>query len=484
MSATERVAGQRLASYDDDFDGWYVDVVQQAELADDAPVRGCKVIRPYGYGLWEQMVARLDARIKATGVENAYFPLFIPQGMLAREADHIEGFSPEVVWVTQGGNHLLEEPWAVRPTSEAIICPSFARWVQSYRDLPILLNQWSNVVRWEERPRAFLRTLEFLWQEGHTCHATAEEADERARQMLEVYRAFLEEDLAIPAVPGVKTESEKFAGALRTHTVEAMMGGKFWALQSGTSHDLGDHFGRVFDIQFLDRDGERKYAFNTSWGLSHRVVGATIMVHGDAAGLKLPPRVAPVQVIIVPIWRTEDERQAVIGMVAHVEQALAGSARVRTDWRDDHTPGFKFNEWELKGVPLRLEIGPRDVAAEQAVLVRRDTRAKQPVRLDALASTVIGLLDEMQRGLLQAATEMRVAHTMDVDTYAELAERVAANAGWSLAYWCDSAACEAQVKAETKATIRCIPRDLPPERGACIVCGEKSAQRVIFARAY
>jgi prolyl-tRNA synthetase len=302
--------------------------------------------------------------------------------------------------------------------------------------------------------------------------------------MLEVYRAFLEEDLAIPTVPGVKTESEKFAGALRTHTVEAMMGGKFWALQSGTAHDLGDHFGRVFDIQFLDRDGERKYAFNTSWGLSHRVVGATIMVHGDPAGLKLPPRVAPVQAVIIPIWRNEDERQAVAGMVARVEQALAGSARVRADWRDDRTPGFKFNEWELKGVPLRLEIGPRDVAAEQAVVVRRDTRAKQPVRLDALAATVTSLLEEMQDALLQAATAMRDAHTVEVDTYAGLAERVATNAGWSLAHWCGSAACEAQVKAETKATIRCIPRDLPPERGACLVCGGVSAQRVIFARAY
>ncbi|MEZ4563363.1 MAG: proline--tRNA ligase [Thermomicrobiales bacterium] len=484
MQTRARGAGQRLAHYDDDFDQWYVDVVQQAELADDAPVRGCKVIRPYGYGLWEQMAARLDARIKATGVENAYFPLFIPQGMLAREAEHIEGFAPEVAWVTQGGAHPLEEPWAVRPTSEAIICPSFARWVQSYRDLPILLNQWSNVVRWEERPRAFLRTLEFLWQEGHTCHATAAEADARARQMLEVYRAFLADDLAIPTVPGVKTDSEKFAGALRTHTVEAMMGGKYWALQSGTSHDLGDHFGRVFDIQFLDRDGERKYACSTSWGLSHRVVGAAIMVHGDAAGLKLPPRVAPVQAVVIPIWRNEQERQAVAELAARVEQALAGSARVRTDWREDHTPGFKFHEWELKGVPLRLEIGPRDVVAGQVVVVRRDTRARQPVALEALAATVANLLDTLQAALLQAATAMRDAHTAEVNAYADLAERVAANAGWSLAHWCGSAACEARVKAETKATIRCIPRDLPPERGACIACGGTSAQRVIFARAY
>ncbi|MCA9877388.1 MAG: proline--tRNA ligase [Thermomicrobiales bacterium] len=484
MTTQNRGAGQGLADYATDFDQWYLDVVQQAGLADDAPVRGCKVIKPYGFGLWEQVVARLDARIKATGVENAAFPLFIPQSLLAREEDHIEGFAPEVAWVTRGGNQELEEPWAVRPTSEAIICHSFAQWVQSYRDLPLLINQWGNAVRWEERPRAFLRTLEFLWQEGHTCHATAAEADERARLMLEVYRAFLAEDLAIPAVPGLKTESEKFAGALRTHTVEAMMGGKFWALQAGTSHDLGDHFGRVFDVRFLDRDGERKYAFNTSFGLSTRVVGAAIMVHGDQAGLKLPPVVAPVQAVIIPIWRNEEERQAVAQHVARVEQALAGVARVRVDWRDDHTPGFKFNEWELKGVPLRLEVGPRDVAAEQAVIVRRDTRAKQPVQLDALAATVASLLDQVQRAMLQAATAMRDAHTAAVDTYADLAERAATNAGWSLAHWCGSAACEAQVKAETKATIRCVPRDLPAERGACVVCGGECAQRVIFARAY
>ena len=335
---------EELVDQEDNFDRWYVDVVQKAGLADDAPVRGCKVIRPYGYALWEQMVARLDARIKATGVENAYFPLFIPRSMLEREAEHVEGFAPEVAWVTRGGDRELEEPWAVRPTSEAIICPSYARWAQSYRDLPILINQWGNAVRWEERPRAFLRTLEFLWQEGHTCHATGEEADERARLMQEVYRAFFEEDLAIPVVPGLKTESEKFAGALRTHTVEAMMGGKFWALQAGTSHDLGDHFGRVFDISFIDRHGERRWAFNTSFGLSHRAVGATVMVHGDDAGLKLPPVVAPVQVIVIPIWRTDGELAAVEEAVERIVERLAPVARVRVDWRDDRTPGYKFND--------------------------------------------------------------------------------------------------------------------------------------------
>lgn len=475
---------RELADHEDDFDRWYTEVVQKAELADDAPVRGCKVIRPYGYGLWERIVARLDARIKATGVENAYFPLFIPRQMLEREAEHVAGFAPEVAWVTRGGDAELEEPWAVRPTSEAVICPSYARWVQSYRDLPILINQWSNVVRWEERPRAFLRTLEFLWQEGHTCHATGAEADARARQMLEVYRAFLEEDLAIPVVPGIKTESEKFAGALRTHTVEAMMGGRFWALQAGTSHDLGDHFGRVFGIRFLDRDGERKFAYNTSWGLSHRVVGATVMVHGDAGGLKLPPAVAPVQAVVIPIWRTPEELATVEAAVARVSERLAPVARLRVDWREDRTPGFKFTEWELKGVPLRVEVGPRDVAAERVTLVRRDSRQKAAVPLDTLAATVEALLAEIQADLFTAAKRMLADHRVEVDDYAALADRVAANAGWSLAHWCGDAACEARVKAETKATIRCIPRDLPPEPGRCIVCGGMSEQRVIFARAY
>jgi prolyl-tRNA synthetase len=473
-----------LIDQDDDFDRWYVEVIQKAELADHAPVRGCKVIRPYGFSLWEQMVARLDARIKATGVENAYFPMFIPKSLLDREAAHVEGFAPEVALVTRGGGQELPEPWAVRPSSEAIVCPSFARWVQSYRDLPILLNQWNSVVRWEERTRAFLRSLEFLWQEGHTCHATAAEADERAQLMLEVYRVFLAEDLAIPAVPGVKTAAETFAGALRTYTVEAMMGGKHWALQAGTSHNLNDHFGRVFDIRFVDRDGERKYAFTTSWGLSHRVIGAVVMVHGDDAGLKLPPAVAPVQAVIVPIWRRDSELPALEAVIDRISQRLRPVARLTIDWRDDRSPGYKFNQWELKGVPLRIEVGPRDVVAEQAVLVRRDTRQKQVVPLANLADVVTAALDAIQVGLLAAAGQMLSQHQAVVDDRDELAERVATNAGWSLVHWCGQAACEAAVKAETKATIRCLPRDQPAESGACIVCGGASGQRVIFARAY
>ena len=472
------------AWHQDDFDRWYVDVIRAAKLADDAPVRGCKVIRPYGYSLWEQLVAKLDARLKATGVENAYFPMLIPQSLLAQEADHVEGFAPEVAWVTRGGDRELAEPLAIRPTSEAIIGPIYARWVQSWRDLPILLNQWNSVVRWEERPRAFLRTTEFLWQEGHTCHAAADEADERARTMLAVYQSLLEEEFAIPVVPGMKTETEKFAGALRTYTVEAMMGGKFWALQAGTSHNLGDHFARVYGIRFLDRDGERKHAHGTSWGLSQRVIGATIMVHGDAIGLKLPPRVAPIQAVIVPIPGKGPVMAEVAETVARAETALAPSVRVRVDRRDDRTPGAKFHEWERKGVPVRVEIGPRDAAAGQAILVRRDTGEKRPVPLGGLAAAVEALLSEIQAGLLAAARRVLAERTVPVASFAELAERAAANAGWSLAHWCGDAGCEARLKAETKATIRCIPFDRAKDPGACVVCGRPSPGRVVAARAY
>ncbi|MBX5444242.1 proline--tRNA ligase [Sphaerobacter sp.] len=480
----ERKYVEELSDVEDDFDRWYVEVVRRAELADESPVRGTRVVRPYGFALWENMQAELDRRIKETGVQNAYFPLFIPKSMLEREAEHVEGFAPEVAWVTRGGNKELEEPWAVRPTSEAIICPMYARWVQSYRDLPILINQWNSVVRWEERPRAFLRSLEFLWQEGHTAHATLEEAEERTRLMLEVYRDFVETELAVPVIPGRKTESEKFAGALRTYTIEAMMGGKKWALQSGTSHNLGDHFGRVFGIEFLDRNGERRYAFNTSWGLSFRMVGAVIMVHGDDRGLKLPPRVAPIQVVIVPIWRKEAEREAVEAAVDRVRDALLPVARVFVDRRDDKTPGWKFNEWELKGVPVRLEIGPRDVANDQVTLVRRDTHEKQSISIADLAGRIPEILGDIQANLFAAASRMLAENTVEVDSYDVLKERVAANAGFSRAYWCGSAACEERVKAETKATIRCIPFEQPETPGRCLVCGEEAQQQVIWARAY
>jgi len=480
----ERRFVEELDDFEDDFDRWYVEVVRKAELADEAPVRGMRVVMPYGFALWENMQAQLDRRIKATGVQNAYFPLLIPRYMLEREAEHIEGFAPEVAWVTMGGSKELEEPLAIRPTSEAIICPMYARWVQSYRDLPILINQWCSVLRWENRPRAFLRTSEFLWQEGHTAHASADEAEERTKLMLEVYRDFVETELALPVIPGQKSESEKFAGALRTYTIEAMMGGKKWALQSGTSHNLGDHFGKVFGIEFLNAAGQREFAYNTSWGLSFRTIGAIIMVHGDERGLKLPPRVAPIQVVIVPIWRKDAEREIVESAVDGVRESLRDVARVFVDRRDDKTPGWKFNEWEMKGVPLRLEIGPRDVAGNQAMVVRRDTHEKQAIPLDELATRIPELMEEIQDNLFASAKQMLDENTERVSTYERLQERVAANAGFSRVWWCGDEACEEKVKVETKATIRCIPFDQPGGTGPCIVCGRHSETEVIMARAY
>lgn len=474
---------EELIDQEDDFDRWYVDVVKRAELSDDSPVRGCKVIRPYGFALWENIQSALDRRFKATGVQNAYFPLLIPQHMMEREAEHVEGFAPEVAWVTRGGKSDLEEPLAIRPTSEAMICSMYADWVQSYRDLPILINQWCSVVRWENRPRAFLRTSEFLWQEGHTAHATAEEADARARQMLDVYRDFIEHELAIPVIPGTKSESEKFAGAVRTYTVEAMMGGKHWALQSGTSHYLGQNFSKAFGIDFLDADGERKYANGTSWGLSQRTIGAIVMVHGDDSGLKMPPRVAPIQAVVVPIWRKDHERDVVEEYVGRVVSGLDG-VRTFVDRRDDKTPGWKFNEWELRGVPLRIEVGPRDVRNEQVVVVRRDTREKQPVALSELGAVVTQLLDQVQSDMFDAALRQLNERTVVVESAEELYERARTNAGFSRASWCGSADCEATVKAESRATIRCIPFDQPSELGSCVICGGEGKVQAIFARAY
>lgn len=475
---------EQLIDPKEDFDQWYVDVIRQAELASDAPVRGMKVVRPYGYAIWENIQRTLDERFKRTGVENAYFPLLIPKSMLEREKEHIEGFNPEVAWVTRGGDKELEEPLAIRPTSEAIICPIMAEWVQSWRDLPILLNQWASVVRWEDRPRAFLRTSEFLWQEGHTSHASPEEAEERARMMLEVYRDFIETELAIPVVPGVKSESEKFSGAHRTYTVEAMMGGKNWALQAGTSHDLSDHFGKVFGIEFLDRDGARKHAFNTSWGLSHRTIGAVVMVHGDERGLKLPPRVAPTQVVIVPILSNKGLADQVLAEASRVRDELKNDIRIRVDERDDRSPGYKFNHWELRGVPIRMEIGPRDIEARQVVLVARDTREKTIVPIDGLKEALPRMLTEMQERMFTAANARMNEHTADVDDWNTFVERVASNAGWNRMWWCGDEACEMKVKNDTRATIRCIPFEQPDGQGPCIVCSERSDQKVIMARAY
>src|SRR5881398_3169762 len=381
MRGEERYV-EDIIDQDDNFSMWYNQVVRKAELADYAPVRGCMIIRPYGYAIWENIQHLLDTRFKETDVLNAYFPLLIPRSFLEREAEHVKGFAPEVAWVTRGGGEELEEPLAIRPTSETIIGYSYAKWVQSYRDLPILINLWNNVMRWEKRTVLFLRTAEFLWQEGHTAHRTLEEAEERTLMMLEVYRSFAEEDLAIPVLAGRKSENEKFAGALRTYSIEAMMGdGK--ALRSGTSHNLSTNFAKGFDIEYLDADGQRNYCATTSWGLSTRVIGGIIMVHGDKSGLILPPHVAPYQAVIVPIWRKEVDKAGVSEQIARIEKMLKGKVRLKVDL-SENTPGWKFNEWELRGVPVRMEIGPRDVQNNNVMLVRRDNRIKESVAIGAL----------------------------------------------------------------------------------------------------
>ena len=479
---------QALPNRQTDFPGWYRDVVMRAEMAEEAPVRGCMVVRPYGWTLWENAQSILDRRFKETDVVNAAFPLLIPRSYLVQEADHVEGFVPEVAWVTQvgSGQEELAEPLAIRPTSEAIIGPIYAKWIQSYRDLPILINQWCSVVRWEKRPRLFLRTTEFWWQEGHTAHATEAEAEERTRQMLEVYRAFLEEDMAIPVIPGLKSESQKFPGALRTYTVEAMMGdGK--ALQSGTSHNLGDHFARAYDILYLDESNQRQYVWTTSWGMSTRIIGATIMVHGDQQGLILPPRVAPFQAVIIPIYRSDDQRAPVLAAVDRAAAILKGAGvRVKVDASDARSAGWKFNEWELKGVPLRVEIGPRDVENNTVVLARRDRPGKEGkefVSVDALAARAPELLSEIQSALFQRAVEFRESNTVQARTVSELAEAVAAGK-FVRAYWSGDPIGEERIKQETGATVRCIPLDQPDAEGQCITSAVTTTQQAIFARAY
>ncbi len=468
----------------EDYSRWYTDVVQMADLADYSPVKGCMVIKPYGYALWENIKAGLDRRFKATGHVNAYFPLFIPLSFIQKEAKHVEGFSPELAIVTIGGGKELEEPLAVRPTSETIIGHMYAKWIQSYRDLPLLINQWANVVRWEMRTRLFLRTTEFLWQEGHTAHVTEEEAIEETLRMLDVYTEFAVEDAAIPVIPGRKSESEKFAGAVTSYTIEAMMG-DCKALQAGTSHFLGQNFARAFNIQFLDQNNEQQYAWTTSWGVSTRMVGAVVMVHGDDQGLILPPKLAPVQVVVVPISKGEDERAKVSKAVARVDGALRNVVRLRIDDREEYSPGWKFNEWEMRGVPLRIEIGPRDADKEQVTLARRDVpgrEGKRGVPLQGLANEVQETLAVIQADLYRRALAFREARTFDPKDYAEFKETM--DEGFAYSWWCGNADCETQIKEETKATIRCIPLAQEPGKGKCIHCGTKATERAIFGRAY
>nr|MBC7245903.1 proline--tRNA ligase [Chloroflexota bacterium] len=475
---------QKITPASVDFSRWYTDVVQAAELADYAPVKGCMVIRPYGYALWENIQRALDQRFKATGHKNAYFPLFIPESFVKKEAEHVEGFSPELAVVTYGGGKQLEEPLVVRPTSETIINAMYAQWIRSYRDLPVLINQWCNVVRWEMRTRLFLRTTEFLWQEGHTAHATAEEAMAETLRMLEIYRDFAENEASIPVIPGRKSDSEKFAGAVESYTIEAMMGNK-WALQAGTSHFLGQNFAKAFGIQFLNQENQLEYVWQTSWGVSTRMIGALVMVHGDDQGLRLPPKLAPIQVVIVPIWKDEEEYAQVMAVVEGMMDGLRQEFRCHLDDRAEVSPGYKFHDWEMRGVPLRVELGPKDVQKGQAVLVRRDLprqESKSTAAIDALSAAVRDILDAIQRNLYAQALRFREENTFYPTTYDELREAVAE--GFALAYWCGSADCEATIKEETKATIRCIPLQQDGEPGRCVYCGNQAKEKAVFARAF
>ena len=480
------MAEDKLPTRAEDFAEWYNKLVLKSDMADYSPVRGCMVVKPYGWTLWENMQAGLDRRFKETGHVNAAFPMLIPMSFFEKEKEHVEGFAPELAVVTHGGGQKLEEPLVVRPTSETIIGHMYSKWIKSYRDLPVLINQWGNVVRWELRTKLFLRTTEFYWQEGHTAHATAEEAKEETFRMLEVYADFCINDAAIPVIKGIKTESEKFAGAMMSTTIEAMMQDKR-ALQSGTSHYFGQNFAKAFDIQFLDQNNTLQYCYTTSWGFSTRVIGAIIMTHGDDQGLVMPPKLAPIQAVIVPIYKNEGEKSKVMEVADRVFFELkAAGIRIKMDDREEVTPGFKYNDWELRGVPVRVEIGPKDVEKGSVALARRDVpgrEGKSFVPQVGLASTISGLLSDIQSSMLKRATDYRDANIHDPKTYDELKEVV--TNGWAFSWWCGDAICEAKVKEDTKATIRCIPLEgQPGGKGKCIVCGREADKKVYIGRAY
>jgi prolyl-tRNA synthetase len=468
----------------EDFSRWYLDVVRRAELSDYSPVKGCMVIRPYGYAIWELIQQALDRRLKETGHVNAYFPLFIPESLLMREAEHVEGFAPQVAWVTKGGDDDLEERLVVRPTSEVIVGTMYAKWIQSWRDLPVLINQWANVVRWEKVTRPFLRTTEFLWQEGHTAHETEEEALEETLRILAIYKEFAETELAMPVIDGLKSDSEKFAGAERTYSIEALVRDAR-ALQAGTSHHLGQNFAKAFGITFQARDKSLQHAWTTSWGVSTRLIGGVIMTHGDDSGLIVPPRVAPHQVVIVPIPRGNWQETVLPHARALADRLRASGLRVLLDDRDSYTPGWKFAEWEMRGVPVRVELGPRDIQNAQAVVARRDTRTKSSVPLDGMPESLKATLEEIQTGLLARATAFRDAHTTWVDTYDEFREAMEGRPGFVVAPWAHDAVLEAQVKAETQATLRNVPFSAPRPDGKRSMLGDKPATAyAYFAKAY
>jgi len=477
------MSNEKLTSRSENYSEWYNQVIQRAEMADYAPVRGCMVVRPYGWALWENIQQSLDGMFKATGHVNAAFPLFIPMSFLEKEKEHVEGFSPELAIVTIGGGEKLEEPLVVRPTSETIIGHMYSKWIKSYRDLPLLINQWANVVRWEMRTRLFLRTLEFYWQEGHTAHATEKEAVEETLRMLEVYTRFAVDDAAVPVIPGRKSNTEKFAGAVHSYSIEAMMGDTK-ALQAGTSHLLGQNFAKAFDIQYLDVNNELQYCWTTSWGVSTRFIGAIIMTHGDDQGLIMPPRLAPIQVVIVPIYKNDEERSKVMPVVEKIRAELK-TIRVKVDDRTEVTPGFKFNDWELRGVPLRLEIGPKDVEKGSVMAARRDIpgrEGKSFLPQDNILQSVSDLLVNIQTSLLERAIAFRDSHIFEATSYEELLTAV--EKGWAFSWWCGDPGCEAKVKEDTKATTRCIPMEQPESSGKCVVCGETAYEKVYFARAY
>ena len=473
---------KKITSRAEDYSQWYLDVISVADLAEYGPVKGCMVIKPYGYALWERTQQILNERFKKTGVQNAYFPLLIPEKYLNMEKEHIEGFAPEVAVVTHAGGKKLEEPLIIRPTSETIMYETFSRWIHSYRDLPLLINQWANVVRWEMRPRLFLRTVEFLWQEGHTVHETENEADNRAREMLDIYKAFAEDIMAIPVIAGTKSESEKFAGALRTYSLEAMMqDGK--ALQFATSHNLGQNFAKAFSVKFLDRNNIEQYGWQTSWGLSTRTIGGLIMTHSDDKGLVLPPKIASIQAVITTVISSENDKETIENKARELGVLLeTAGIRLHVDVRDIR-PGEKYYEWEKKGVPIRIELGPKDLANGSAVIVRRDTGEKMKVPFNSLSEDVKTILDEIQHNLFNRALEYRKTRTKTVDTWDEFVKAIK-EGNFVLAHWSGERDTEAQIKEETGATIRCIPFDQKDEPGKCIKSGKTSARRVIFAKSY
>lgn len=476
--ASEKKLVEAITSMSEDFAQWYTDVVKKAELCDYASVKGCMVIKPAGYALWENIQKELDKRFKEAGVENVYMPMFIPEGLLQKEKDHVEGFAPEVAWVTHGGLEALQERMCVRPTSETLFCDFYARDIHSYRDLPKVYNQWCSVVRWEKTTRPFLRSREFLWQEGHTAHATAEEAQERTEQMLNVYADFCEEVLAIPVIRGQKTDKEKFAGAEATYTIEALMhDGK--ALQSGTSHNFGDGFAKAFEIQYAAKDNSLQYVHQTSWGMSTRIIGAIIMVHGDDSGLVLPPRIAPTQVMIVPI---QQKKEGVLEKAFAVKEALS-HFRVKVD-DSDKSPGWKFSESEMRGIPVRVEIGPKDIAQNQAVLVRRDTHEKLVVSLDEIAEQVKALLEQMQKEMLERARAHRNAHTYEATDFEAFTKTVEEKPGFVKAMWCGSRECEDKIKEVTGATSRCMPFAQEQLSDKCVCCGKPAVKMVYWGKAY